>query len=108
MRKVLILAAALVLSAGQAAAQQPASNGVNETGKSAVVLPAATLPAAQPGVPAQPAPSFHLSRDEVREQVRVAEQQRATSDAAQVGSRNWWYLVAAIAVGVIVALLILD
>ena len=103
MRKVLILAAALVLCAGQALAQQQAD-------AAAVASPVAAVqaaPAPQVGQPEQqkPVPSIYVSTEEVRRQVRAAEAQRAE---AQVGSRDWWYLVAAIAVGVIVALILLD
>lgn len=90
MKKLLALAAALVLSATPAAAQQAAS---------ADVQPVAQQSAVQPGMP-----SIFVSQDEIRQKVAANE---AALNGAQVGSQSWWYLVAAIAVGVIIAALLL-
>lgn len=85
MRKLLAVAAALVLAAAPAAAQQ-----------SAAPQPvAAQQAAAQPGMP-----SIFVSPDEVRQRVAANE---AALAGAQVGSQSWWWLVAAVAVGVIIA-----
>jgi uncharacterized lipoprotein YajG len=90
MKKLLALAAALVLAATPAAAQQAAS---------APAQPVAQQSAVQPGMP-----SIFVSQDEIRQKVAANE---AALNGAQVGSQSWWYLVAAIAVGVIIAALLL-
>ena len=104
MRKVLILAAALAMFAGPALAQQ-------QSQEAAATEPAAAVTAvqpssAQPAEAARPAPSIHVSNETIRQQVQLAEAQRA--DKAQIGGQSWWYLVAAIAVGVLIAVLIAD
>lgn len=88
MKKLLALAAALVLAATPAAAQQGAP-----------AQPVAQQAAMQPGMP-----SLFVSQDEIRQKVAANE---AALNGAQVGSQSWWYLVAAIAVGVIIAALLL-
>jgi uncharacterized lipoprotein YajG len=90
MKKLLAMAAALVLAATPAAAQQAAS---------APAQPVAQQAAVQPGMP-----SIFVSQDEIRQKVAANE---AALAGAQVGSQSWWYLVAAIAVGVIIAALLL-
>jgi uncharacterized lipoprotein YajG len=90
MKKLLALAAALVLAATPAAAQQSAS---------APAQPAAQQAAVQPGMP-----SIFVSQDEIRQKVAANE---AALGQAQVGSQSWWWLVAAVAVGVIIAALVL-
>jgi len=92
MKKVLVLAAALSLAAAPAAAQEAASPADAPQARRAVVSAAAS-------------PSIFVSRDEIRQRVAAAEAER---ENAQVGSSNWWYTVAAIAVGVIIALLLID
>ncbi len=89
MKKLLALVAALVLAATPAAAQQGAAASAQPVAQSAV----------QPGMP-----SIFVSQDEIRQKVAANE---AALNGAQVGSQSWWYLVAAIAVGVIIAALIL-
>ena len=106
MRKVLILTAALVLCAGQAVAQQ--SDAVAPAAHPAAVRAAPAPAPTAVEAPAQRAPSVYVSTEEVRSQVLRADQERAKEEGAQVGSRSWLYLVAAIAVGVIVALVLLD
>lgn len=94
MRKVLITAAALLLCAAPVRAQQALATTVDPA------------PAAQ--ADEQQAPrtaSLYPTTDEVRRQVSTVEARRnATSP---MGSRDWWYLVAAIAVGVIIAAILL-
>ena len=51
-----------------------------------------------------PAPSIFVSQDEIRQKVAANEE---ALNHAQVGSQSWWYLVAAIAVGVVIAALLL-
>lgn len=89
MRKLLAAAAALVLAATPAAAQQSA----------APQQPAAQQAAAQPGMP-----SIFVSPDEIRQRVAANE---AALGEAQIGSESWWWLVAAVAVGVIIAAFVL-
>ncbi|HEX5725962.1 MAG TPA: hypothetical protein VFX98_10890 [Longimicrobiaceae bacterium] len=101
MRKVLTLAAVLSVFAVPALAQQ--RQELTPPQPRAEV--SATAAQAQPAA-AEQAPSFHVSREQIREQVRAAEDQRA--QGAQVGSSSWWYLVLAVAVGVLIAAVILD
>ena len=94
MRKVLIPVAALLLCAAPARAQQ----AVDQT---------APAPAAQ--AEEQQAPktaALYPTTDEVRQQVK-ANETRLGHQQAPIGNRDWWYLVAAIAVGVIIAALLL-
>jgi hypothetical protein len=93
MKKMLVLAAAL-LAAAPAAAQQSAD---------ASDAPAVSVSA--PAAPSAAAPSIYVSRDEIRQKVVAAESERGK---APVGSNDWWYTVAAVAVGVIIALLLID
>ncbi|HEX8903849.1 MAG TPA: hypothetical protein VF771_03350 [Longimicrobiaceae bacterium] len=94
MRKVLLTAAALLLCAAPVRAQQ------------ALATTTDAAPAAQADQPkAERTPSLYPTSDEVRRQVSKAE--AARHDTAPLGSRDWWYLVAAIAVGVIIAAVLL-
>jgi curli biogenesis system outer membrane secretion channel CsgG len=94
MRKVLIPVAALLLCAAPAAAQQVA----------AAPEPAAPAQAAEQQAPRTPA--LYPTTDEVRQQVR-ANEQRLGHQQAPIGTKDWWYLVAAIAIGVIIAAVLL-
>ena len=93
MRKVLIPVAALLLCAAPAVAQQS-------------VAQAEPAPAAQAEQAAPKTPALYPTTDEVRQQVRAIEE-RLAEQKAPIGNRDWWYLVAAIAVGVIIAALLL-
>ena len=77
-----------------------------ETSSQALATTVDPAPAAQ--ADEQQAPrtaSLYPTTDEVRRQVSTVEARRnATSP---MGSRDWWYLVAAIAVGVIIAAILL-
>lgn len=95
MRKTLMLLGALVLAASPAAAQQ--------SGPSAPVDPPVaamerTAPAAQP--------SLFPTTEQVRAQVSANEETHANRKA--MGQNDFLYLVAAIAVGVIIAAVILG
>lgn len=94
MKKALVLAAALTLAAAPAVAQEAAQSpsGDAPTVQSALATPAA-------------APTIWVSQEEIRQRVAAAEAER---ENAQIGSSQWWYMVAAIALGVLIALLILD
>ncbi|HSU17280.1 hypothetical protein [Longimicrobium sp.] len=93
MRKVLYTAAALMLCAAPVHAQQ------------AVASHSDAAPATQLAQPqAVRTPSLYPSTDEVRSQVAAAESKRV----APMGSKDWWYLVAAVAVGVIIAVVLLG
>jgi Skp family chaperone for outer membrane proteins len=94
MRKMLIAVAALVLCAAPAAAQQAAAP---EPAPAPVQAEAQQAPRA---------PALYPTTDEVRQQVR-ANESRLGHDATPIGNRDWWYLVAAIAVGVILAAVLL-
>jgi uncharacterized lipoprotein YajG len=91
MRKALILTAALAMFAGPALAQQ--SQNLTEQ---APVTQATEAP--------RPAPSIHVSTETIRQQVQMAESERTGKE--QIGGQSWWYLVAAIAVGVLIAVLL--
>ncbi|HEU0014281.1 MAG TPA: hypothetical protein VFQ45_11390, partial [Longimicrobium sp.] len=71
----------------------------------AQALPQATARVEQqaPTTPANP--SIHVTREEIRAQVAANE---AARSGEQIGSQSFWYLVAAIALGVIIATLLLD
>jgi len=94
MRKMLIPVAALLLCAAPAAAQQAATQ---------------PEPAPAPRVEEQPAPksaALYPTSEEVRQQVR-ANEERLGQQAPPIGNKDWWYLVAAVAIGVIIAALVL-
>lgn len=97
MRKLLVLFGALMLSAAPAAAQ---SNG-----PSAQQEPAA--PAKVERTAETRTPSLYPTTDEVRAQVRANEAAHASKSSAMT-QRDWLYLVAAIAVGIIIAAVVLD
>jgi uncharacterized lipoprotein YajG len=99
MRKALILTAALAMFAGPALAQQSQEAAATEP-----VVAAAQAPVAQAAEAPRPAPSIHVSTETIRQQVQTAESQRTGKE--QIGSQSWLYLVAAIAVGVLIAVLI--
>jgi hypothetical protein len=96
MRKMLVLLGALVLCATPAAAQTSGPAAPAET-------PAAEVERAQTTT----APSLFPTTDEVREQVRAVEEGRE-SRSRDMSQRDFLYLVAAIAVGVIIAAVVLD
>jgi hypothetical protein len=87
MKKLLAPAAALLLVASPATAQQ-----------------AVEAPGPQQNVQETRTPTVHVSRAEVKQAVQANEDRL---NRAQVTSTNWWWLVAAIAVGVIVAAIVL-
>lgn len=92
MKKALVFAAALALAATPAAAQEAASPIAAMQPQSAVASTA-------------PAPSIFVSQDEIRQRVAAAEAER---EGAQIGSTSWWYTVLAVALGVLIAMLLLD
>ena len=99
MKKLLVLAAAALLAAVPAAAQQ-------------VESPAGDQPAVQQLATVQQAaqeaatPSIFVSRQEIQQRVAAMEAER-NGESAQM-NQSFWYLVAAIALGVLVALLLVD
>lgn len=93
MRKVLLTAAALVLCAAPVRAQQALSANSDAAPASARMAEPATART----------PALYPSTDQVRRDVAVAESKRV----APLGSKDWWYLVAAVAVGVIIAAILL-
>ena len=100
MRKMLALLGALALCATPAAAQRSGPSAPLETASAqAVDRPAPATPAA---------PSLFPTSDEVRAQVRANEEARESRGASAMVQRDWLYLVAAIAVGVIIAAVVLD
>lgn len=101
MRKALPFA--LLLCAAPLAAQEQSAAAAPPAPASA--QPAEPAPGAQPATEA-PKPTLEVTREEWRQTFR---EQDAREERAQagVGSRGWWYLVAAIAVGVIIAAIVL-
>jgi hypothetical protein len=93
MRKMLIAAAALLVCASPAAAQQLRAS-----------QDAAPLAAAETREP-KAEPSLYPTTDQVKADVRTNEERLGRREP--VGSKSWWYLVAAIAVGVIIAAVVL-
>lgn len=100
MRKVLLLLAMIVTMAAPAFAQQAEMAAI----PSPEARPAA---AAQAPAAATTAPTIHVERAEIREQVRLAEEGRETRQDGP-NSTRWWWLVAAVAVGVVVAAVLID
>ena len=98
MRKVLIPVAALVLCAGPAAAQQSLA------AEAATPAQAAVAQAAEPQTPAAN-PSLFPTTAHVKAQVEAAESQRHAR--APIGTRDWWALVAAVALGVLIVAVLL-
>jgi hypothetical protein len=96
MRKMLVPVAALLLCAAPAAAQQAVAPSE----------PATPAPVQAEERQAPRTPALYPSTDEVRQQVR-ANEERLGREQAPIGNRDWWYLVAAIAVGVIIAAVLL-
>jgi uncharacterized lipoprotein YajG len=97
MKKLFVLAAAALLAAAPAAAQQSPS------GDQAVVEQVATV---QQQAQDAAAPSIFVSRTEIQQRVAALEAER-NGESAQM-NQSFWYLVAAIALGVLVALLLAD
>jgi uncharacterized lipoprotein YajG len=91
MKKVLVLAAALALAATPAAAQEsqaPTASMQQQSATSTVR-----------------APSIFVSPDEIRQRVAAAEAER---EGVQTEQGHLWYYAAAIAIGVLIAVLLLD
>ena len=100
MKKLLVLAAAALLAAAPASAQQAAQS---PNGDQAVIEQVA---APQENAQQAPAPSIFVSRQEIQQRVAAMEAER-NGESAQM-NQSFWYLVAAIALGVLVALLLVD
>jgi hypothetical protein len=95
MRKLLVSAGALLLCAAPLRAQQ-------------AITPTETPVAAAPAEAVAPPPAAALNPtpEHVKQLVREQEQ-RHNGGQAPIGSKDWWYLVAAIAIGVIIAAVLL-
>jgi len=103
MRRPLVLLA-LLLAVPLAAQERQQQNPAEPVDAPALQAPAAPAQATAEA-PAQKAPTLHVTQEQIDAQLR---QDRVAAEDRQVGSQSWWYLVAAIAVGVVVALLVLD
>ncbi len=100
MKKLLVLAAAVLLAAAPAAAQQAQSANSDQ----AVVEQVTTV---QQDAQQQPVtPSIFVSRQEIQQRVAAMEAER-NGESVQM-NQSFWYLVAAIALGVLIALLLAD
>lgn len=99
MKKLLVLAAAALLAAAPATAQQAAQS---PNGDQAVIEQVAAPQAEQQA----PAPSIFVSREEIQQRVTAMEAAK-NGESAQM-NQSFWYLVAAIALGVLLALLLVD
>ncbi|HEV3050364.1 MAG TPA: hypothetical protein VGX50_08660 [Longimicrobium sp.] len=99
MKKLLVLAAAVLLAAAPAAAQQ-----AQAPSDQAVIDQVTTV---QQDAQQQPAtPSIFVSRQEIQQRVAAMEAER-NGESVQM-NQSFWYLVAAIALGVLIALLLAD
>jgi hypothetical protein len=101
MRKVLLALSAVVLCAAPLRAQQDVAAPTSPAPVAASAAVADRSPESAP------APSLFPSSDEVRDQVRRSENGRVDSRRATT-THDWLYLVAAIAVGIIIAAVVLD
>lgn len=95
MRKVLIAAAALLFCATPATSQQILARHQAEQ-EAALARAAASTPE----------PSLYPTTEQVKADVRGNEE-RLGHNRSPIGSKDWWYLVAAIAIGVIIAAVVL-
>jgi uncharacterized lipoprotein YajG len=99
MKKLLVLAAAALLAAAPAAAQQ-----AQAPSDQAVIEQVTTV---QQDAQQQPVtPSIFVSRQEIQQRVAAMEAER-NGESVQM-NQSFWYLVAAIALGVLIALLLAD
>jgi len=94
MKKPLVLAAVLVLAATPAAAQQRMQP-----------LPRAEARVEQAAAPMPAQATIHVSQEEIRARVAANE---AARNGEQIGSQSFWYMVIAVALGVILASLLLS
>jgi hypothetical protein len=94
MRKLIFASAALLLSAAPLAAQQATSELTPAPSAAVAAEPAAPQPAA-----------LYPTTEHVKQVVRAQEERR--SEQSPIGSKDWWYLVAAVAIGVIIAAVLL-
>lgn len=99
MKKLLVLAAALLLAAVPAAAQQASPSGDQAAVAEQVAAPQ------QEAQQSPVAPHIFVSREEIQQRVAAMEAER--NGTAQM-NQSFWYLVAAIALGVLIALLLVD
>jgi uncharacterized lipoprotein YajG len=99
MKKLLVLAAAALLAAAPAAAQQ-----AQAPSDQAVIEQVTTVQ--QDAQQQSAAPSIFVSRQEIQQRVAAMEAER-NGESAQM-NQSFWYLVAAIALGVLIALLLAD
>jgi hypothetical protein len=104
MRKVLWTAAVLALCAAPAAAQQIEKPTFDAAPVREARAPEAPASRTEP-VAAERTPSLRVSDQQMDETVRAVEAERGTKQ--QLGS-SFWYTVAAVAIGVILASLLLD
>ena len=98
MKKLIVLAAAALLAAAPAAAQQSPS------GDQAVVEQVAAVQ--QDAQQQDAAPSIFVSRQEIQQRVAAMEAERNGASAQM--NQSFWYLVAAVALGVLIALLLAE
>ena len=105
MRKALTLAL-LLCSSSSLAAQQQQEAAAPVPSPAPVEQPAPEPRRAPQPQPAreQKTPTLQVSNEEWRETFRAEEEKNAEQP---IGSRGWWYIVAAVAVGVIIAAVIL-
>ena len=101
MKKLLVLAAAALLAAVPTTAQQAAQS---PSGDQAVVEQVATVQEVAQQAPVTP--SIFVTRAEIQQRVAAMEAER-NGESVQM-NQSFWYLVAAIALGVLIALLLAD
>lgn len=108
MRRSLVLAALLL--AAPLGAQEPAGADQPDPAPAAQSVQAAPAaapaPASDQPEAAEPRrPSLHVSAEQIDAQLQADARE---SDRQQIGSQSFWYLVAAIALGVLIAIVITD
>jgi hypothetical protein len=99
MRKVLIAVAALLFCATPATSQQILARHQAEQ--------EAAMVREVPRSEQTEQPTLFPTTDQVKEDVRNNEE-RIGQNQAPLGSKDWWYIVAAVAIGVIIAAVVLD
>ncbi len=102
MRRLATVLAALALSSVPLAAQEGATAQAAPTPAPAVEAPAQAE---------RPAPSLAVSTEKIREDIRQADEKRGQADVAaerRMTSRDMLFLAGAVALGIIVAALLLD
>ena len=106
MRRTHALALSLLLAATPLAAQQSATNELapNQPQPARTEAPAAGEPANAPLPPVHHDKRLDVSRDEARQAMQATGDEHAAQNP--LSGHPWWWLVTAVAVGVIIAVVV--